>query len=182
MRTKSRRPFTSLSSRRALRWSISSGSGEGGTWFSQGIFNRPKNEREGGAQFVAHIAEKGSLGAVEISQFFGAPSFGLVGLGVGDAGGDLACRADRESLRSWRQTGGTGSAPAMKTPAGFSWPRRDMGTSLAWSGGLFQTPVGRSGKRSPSRSMVMAAIGAEKNVDGPRAAEDSASISRGAAG
>ena len=39
---------------------------------------------------MTHIAEERSLGAVEVGQFFGALFFRFIGLGIGDAGGNLA--------------------------------------------------------------------------------------------
>jgi hypothetical protein len=55
-----------------------------------GIFNGAQYERKRSSQLVAHIAEERSLGAVQFGQLFRAFSFLVIGVGVGDAGGDLA--------------------------------------------------------------------------------------------
>jgi hypothetical protein len=66
MREKSSSVFTSRSRRRLLQ------------------------QREGGAELVADVAEEGRLGAVQLGQRLGTPALLLIGAGIADGGADLA--------------------------------------------------------------------------------------------
>ena len=62
------------------------------------IFNGAQNESERSAQLVTHVAEERGLGAIQLGEFFSAFSFLLIGVGVVNAGGDLAGDEIEKSL------------------------------------------------------------------------------------
>jgi hypothetical protein len=51
---------------------------------------RPQDQRQRRAEFVADVGEERGLGAVQLRQRLGAAARFGVGVGAGDAGGDLA--------------------------------------------------------------------------------------------
>ena len=59
------------------------------SWRCEQLLERAEHQREGSAELVAHVAEEGGLGAVELGQGLGAAALVLVGFGFGDGGGDL---------------------------------------------------------------------------------------------
>ena len=90
MREKSSRVLTSLSSRKALRWALSSASplkpSEG---LLQGLLERTQQQGQRGPKFVRHVREEGGLRAIDFCQRLGACALRLVGLGIGNRGGEL---------------------------------------------------------------------------------------------
>jgi hypothetical protein len=61
------------------------------------VVERPQHEGERGAELVTDVREERRLGAVELGQSLGPLALFLVGLGVGDAGGDLRRHQAEES-------------------------------------------------------------------------------------
>jgi hypothetical protein len=53
------------------------------------ILDRREHEGQRRAELVAHVAEEGGLGAIELGKRLGAPALGLVGARVADGGRDL---------------------------------------------------------------------------------------------
>ena len=56
----------------------------------QRVFQRTQHQGERRAEFMADVGEKGGLGAIDLSQRFGAAAFLLVRLRVGDCRADLS--------------------------------------------------------------------------------------------
>ena len=63
--------------------------GDGGVLASEQLFEGAKHEGEGSPKLMAHVAEEGGFGAVELGQGLGAAALVLVCFGFGDGGGDL---------------------------------------------------------------------------------------------
>ncbi len=64
----------------------------------QGVVHRAEDQRQRGAELVAHVAEEGGLGPVEFGQRLGPLPFFFVSPGVGDGGGDLTGQQVHEAL------------------------------------------------------------------------------------
>ena len=94
MREKSSRELTSLSSRRLLRWAVSRrlrcAGGKRLRAVVERILERSQHQGQRRAELVADVGEERRLGAIELGQRLGPPPLLLVGLRIGDRGGDLA--------------------------------------------------------------------------------------------
>ena len=68
---------------------------------------RTEHQRQRRAELVADVAEEGRLGAIDLRERLGAAALLLVGVGVGQTGGDLADEQLDEAARTPRRAAGT---------------------------------------------------------------------------
>ena len=110
MREKSSSVFTSFSSRRLLRWATSSCSRTSPAAPLAGasrLVQRPEQQRQRRAEFVADVAEERRLRAVQLGERLRAPPLLLVGMDVGQPRGDLADEQADEAPAPTRRSDGT---------------------------------------------------------------------------
>ena len=131
------------------------------------VVERAEQQRQRRAELVADVAEERRLGAIDLGERLGAAPFLLVGVDVGQAGGDLARRAGSTKLRYASSSGRNGLSPATKMPGWTLLPLLcDRARRAHASADAATAPVGKRGKR-PSSSTIAPCRRGQRLVERP---------------